>query len=47
VGNEPKVKYTEIGEPPFQDNLLIVLDEDENINQLRLNTDVLVCIWKY
>jgi predicted PhzF superfamily epimerase YddE/YHI9 len=42
VGKEPKVKYIGIGEPPFQHDLLIVLDEDENIDQLKLDAKVLV-----
>jgi len=44
VGKEPKVKYIGIGEPPFQRDLLIVLDENENIDQLKLDAKVLVGI---
>ena len=42
VGKEPKVKYIGIGEPPFQTDLLIVLDENENLEQLKVNTEILV-----
>lgn len=42
VGRESKVKYIGIGEPPFQHDLLIVLDEDEEIEKLKLNAEVLV-----
>jgi len=41
VGKEPKVKYIGIGEPPFHDNLLVVLDESENLEQLKVNASVL------
>ena len=44
VGKEPKVKYIGTGEPPFQDDLIIVLDEDENMDQLKLDAAVLVGI---
>lgn len=42
VGREPKVKYIGPGEPPFQRDLLIVLDESENIEQLKVDAKVLV-----
>ena len=43
VGKDsPKVKYIGNGEPPFQDDLLIVLDESENIEELKLDAKVLV-----
>ena len=44
VGKEPKVKYIGIGEPPFQHDLLIVLEENENMDQLKLDAEVLVGI---
>lgn len=39
---EPSVKYIGAGEPPFQDYLLIVLEESENLEQLRLDIKALV-----
>ena len=36
MGKEPRVKYIGTGEPPFQHYLLIVLEESENIEELRL-----------
>jgi len=42
VGKEPKIKYIGMGEPPFQRDLLIVLDESENVEQLKVDTKVLV-----
>ena len=44
MGKEPKVEYIGIGEPPFQRDLLIVLDENENIDQLKLDAKVLVSV---
>ena len=45
VGKELKVEYIGNGEPPFQRDLLIVLDEDENIDQLEFDVKVLVGVW--
>ena len=42
VEKEPKVKYIGAGEPPFQRDLLIVLDESENIERLKVDAKVLV-----
>jgi len=42
VGKEPKIKYIGMGEPPFQRDLLLVLDESENIEQLKVDAKVLV-----
>ena len=42
VGKESKVEYIGTGEPPFHVNLLIVLDESENLEQLKVDTSVLV-----
>ena len=42
VGKELKVKYIGVGEPPFDDNLLVVLDESENLEQLKVDASVLV-----
>ena len=42
VGKELKVKYIGTGEPPFLRDLLLVLDEDENIDQLKFDAAVLV-----
>ena len=42
VGKEPKVEYIGIGQPPFQRDLLIVLDESESIEKLKLDAKVLV-----
>lgn len=42
IGKEPKIKYIGMGEPPFQRDLLIVLDESENVEQLKLDPKVLV-----
>ena len=44
VGKELQVKYIGIGEPPFHQDLLIVLDESENIEQLKIDTQALVGI---
>jgi len=35
MGKEPRVRYIGMGEPPFQQYLLIVLEESENIEQLK------------
>lgn len=35
LGKEPRVKYIGMGESPFEHILLIVLEESENIEQLR------------
>lgn len=35
VGKEPRVKYIGRGKPPFKRYLLIVLDESENLEQLK------------
>ena len=35
MGKEPRVKYIGMGEPPFQQYLLIVLEESENLEQLK------------
>ena len=42
VGKDPKIKYIGMGEPPFQRDLLIVLDESENVEQLKVDARVLV-----
>jgi predicted PhzF superfamily epimerase YddE/YHI9 len=42
AGKELKVKYIGTGEPPFQDDLILVLDESENLEQLKLDEKVLV-----
>ena len=42
VGKESKVEYIGTGEPPFHVYLLIVLDESENLEQLKVNASVLV-----
>jgi len=42
MGKDPKVRYIGAGEPPFQQDLLIVLNESENIEQLKLDPEVLV-----
>ena len=39
---EPGVKYIGAGEPPFQDYLLIVLEESENLERLKLDIKALV-----
>lgn len=35
TGKEPRVKYMGAGEPPFEPYLLIVLEESENLEQLK------------
>lgn len=35
MGKEPRVKYIGMGEPPFQQYLLIVLEESENLEKLK------------
>ena len=35
MGKEPGVKYIGMGEPPFQQYLLIVLEESENLEKLK------------
>ena len=47
VGKESKVEYIRTGEPPFHNHLLIVLDESENLEQLKVNASVLVGTWTY
>ena len=42
VGKELKVKCIGTGEPPFLRDFLLVLDEDENIDQLKFDAAVLV-----
>ena len=42
VGKEPKVEYIGMGQPPFERDLLIVLDESESIEKLKLDAKVLV-----
>ena len=42
VGKELKVKYIGVGEPPLEYSILIVLDESENLEQLKVDTDILV-----
>ena len=42
VGREPKVKYIGFGEPPFRHHILIVLDESENLEELKVNATELV-----
>ena len=42
VGKELKAEYIGVGEPPFHDNLLLVLDESENLEQLKIDASVLV-----
>jgi len=42
VGNELRVKYIGTGEPPFHQDLLIVLDENENLEQLNIDAGALV-----
>ena len=42
VGKELGVKYIGIGEPPFHQDLLIVVDENENIEQLNIDAEALV-----
>ena len=42
VGEESEVEYIGTGEPPFHGNLLIVLDESENLEQLKVDASVLV-----
>ena len=39
---EPRVRYIGAGEPPFQVYLLIVLEESENLEQLKLDIKALV-----
>ena len=42
VGKESKVEYIGTGEPPFDSNLLVVLDESENLEQLKFDASALV-----
>ena len=42
IGREPRVEYTGAGEHPYQNYLLIVLEESENLEQLKLDIKVLV-----
>ena len=42
VGKESKVQYIGTEEPPFHDNFVIVLDESENLEQLKVDVSVLV-----
>lgn len=44
VGKELKVRYIRMGEPPFDHDLLIVLDDNKNIEQLKVDTQVLAGI---
>ena len=44
VGKEQKVKYIGVGVPPFQRDLLVVLDESGNLEQLKVDTQVLVSV---
>lgn len=36
IGKEPRVTYIGMGEPPFHRYLLIVLEESENLEQLKM-----------
>ena len=42
VGKEPKVKSIGTGEPPLDDNLLLVLDESKNLERLNVDASALV-----
>ena len=47
VGKESKVEYIGAAEPPFNSHLLIVLDESENLEQLKVDASVLVGTWTH
>ena len=42
VGKDPRIEYLGAGQPPFQDFLLIVLEESENLEQLKPDFEALV-----
>lgn len=35
IGREPKVKYIGMGQPPFYRYILVVLEESENLEELK------------